>query len=147
MPDERALWICPNCGRTFANRNQSHTCQPLGKLPTHFAGKDEVVRETFDRVVEVVRLLGPFEILPEKSRIAFHTRMSFAAFVPRRHWLDGHVVLAERFESARFLRIETYSRHNILHAFRLYTPTEVDEEVKAWLTQAYAVGRQHHLNG
>jgi hypothetical protein len=139
------LWTCPHCGRTFANRNQSHTCRPLGDLATHFTGKDEAVRQTFDRLVEVVRALGPFEVLPEKTRIAFHARMSFAAFTPRRHWLDGHVVLAEQLDSPRFTKIEIYSPHNILHAFRLHSPAEIDAEVINWFTHAYTVGQQHHL--
>ncbi|WP_344221565.1 hypothetical protein [Kribbella sancticallisti] len=60
------LWSCPSCGRTSANRNQSHTCRPLGDLSAHFTGKDEAVRETFDGILEVVRDLGPVEVLPEK---------------------------------------------------------------------------------
>jgi hypothetical protein len=138
------LWTCPDCGRTFANRNQSHTCRPLGELGPHFAGKDEAVRQTFDRLVEIVRALGPVDILPEKTRIAFHARMSFAAFTPRLHWLDGHVVLAERLTSPRFTRVETYSPRNVLHAFRLHAPAEVDTEVTDWLTRAYSVGQQRH---
>lgn len=145
MGDLPALWTCPRCGRTFANRNQSHTCRTLGDLDAHFTGKDPAVRETFDEMVRTVTALGPFEILAEKSRIAFHVRMSFAAFTPRIHWLDGHVVLAERMESSRFTKVEVYSPHNVLHAFRLRTPAEVDSEVADWLTRAYAVGRQQHL--
>jgi hypothetical protein len=62
------------------------------------------------------------------------------------HWLDGHVVLAERLESPRFTKVEVYSPRNILHAFRLREPAEVDAEFVDWLTRAYAVGRQHHLH-
>ena len=145
MSELPELWRCPQCGRTFANRNQSHTCRVLGDLDAHFTGKDPAVRETFDRIVRIGAGLGPFEVLPEKSRIAFHARMSFAAFMPRLHWLDGHVVLAERLESPRFTKVEVYSPHNILHAFRLHSPTEVDSEFADWLTRAYAVGRQQHL--
>jgi hypothetical protein len=32
-----AMWSCPRCARTFANRNQTHTCAPLGDLDQHFA--------------------------------------------------------------------------------------------------------------
>ena len=42
--------------------------------------------------------LGPVTVLPEKTRIAFQTRMSFAQITPRMKWLDGHVVLAHRLE-------------------------------------------------
>ena len=88
------LWACPTCGRTFANRNQTHTCATLTDLAGHFAGKQPSVRATFDRIVEVVSALGPVSVLPEKTRVALHVRMSFAAFTPRLRWLDGHLVLA-----------------------------------------------------
>src|SRR5262249_279066 len=96
---ERPLWICSRCGRSFANRNHTHTCAQLGDLERHFVGSLAPVRETFDRIVTVVRELGPVDVLPEKSRIALHVRMSFAALVPRRRWLDGHLILARRAES------------------------------------------------
>jgi hypothetical protein len=141
------MWRCPSCGRTFANRNQTHTCARLGDLDRHFAGKDPAVRATFDRVVEVVSAHGPVEVLPERTRIALHVRMSFAAFTPRPRWLDGHLVLARAIESPRFRRVETYSARNILHAFRLTAPDEVDDEFGGWLAEAYQVGRQRHLRG
>ena len=118
-PVIRPLWECSTCGRTFANRNQTHSCAPLGDLDRHFIGTDPRVRAAFDRVLDVVAGLGPVEVLPEKSRIALHARMSFAAFVPRRRWLDGHLVLARRVDDDRFRKIEVYSPRNVLHAFRL----------------------------
>jgi hypothetical protein len=141
----RPLWVCPRCARTFANRNQSHACAPLGDLERHFARSEPHVRDTFDRALAVVEATGPVAVLPEKTRIALHARMSFAAFVPRRRWLDGHLVLARRVESPRFTHVEVYSPRNILHAFRLAGPDEVDDEFSAWLAEAYAVGRQEHL--
>lgn len=150
VPAERGLqlpplWTCPECGRTFANRNQSHTCRPLGDIDRHFKGKEPAVRATFDRLLEVVTSLGPVTVLPERTRIALHVRMSFAALMPRRRWLDGHLVLGRRLDSPRFHRIETYSPQNVLHAFRFSSPAEVDGEVAAWLAEAYAVGEQRHI--
>jgi hypothetical protein len=139
------MWTCPACGRAFANRNQTHTCGPLGDLERHFAGCDPAVRACFDGVLAAARRAGPVAVLPERSRIAFQVRMSFAAFVARRRWLDGHVVLARELPSPRFRRIEVYSPRNVLHAFRLHDPAEVDDEVAAWLAEAYRVGAQEHL--
>jgi hypothetical protein len=54
-------------------------------------------------------------------------------------------VLARRIDSPRFLRVETFSPRNVLHAFRLSGPDEVDTEFAAWLAEAYRVGAQEHL--
>jgi hypothetical protein len=141
------MWACPECGRTFANRNQTHTCARLGGLDRHFTSSAPVVRATFDRVLAVVEALGPVEILAEKTRITLHARMSFAALLPRRHWLAGHLVLAKRITSPRFPRIEVISPRNVVHQFRLTAPDEVDRQFAEWLAEAYQVGIQEHLPG
>jgi uncharacterized protein DUF5655 len=140
-----SLWTCPRCGRAFAARNQTHTCRPLGSLDEHFAGKPPEIRAIFDRVVELAERNGAVTVLPERTRIALQARMSFAALQPRRAWMDGHVVLARRLQSPRFRRIETFGPRNHLHAFRLASLGEVDEEVAGWLAEAYEVGMQRHL--
>jgi hypothetical protein len=117
----------------------------LVPLERHFEGRDPAVRETFDRLLAAVREIGPVTVLPERTRIALHVRMSFAALFPRQRWLDAHVVLARRLDSPRFRRIDTYSPRNVVHLFRLAGPDEVDDEVRSWLAEAYEVGRQHHL--
>jgi hypothetical protein len=138
------MWTCPKCGRTFASRHQVHTCAPLGDLERHFAGASPLVRATFDRVLAAVRSV---DVLPEKTRIALHVRMSFAAFMPRKNWLNGHLVLARRIDNSRFTRVQTMSARNVVHAFRLTSPAEVDAEFVAWLTESYRVGVQEHRPG
>jgi hypothetical protein len=138
------MWTCPRCGRSFANRNQQHACGPLD-LERHLAGRDPEVLAIFERLVELAERNGPVTVLPEKTRVAFQVRMSFDAFALRRRWVDGHVVLARRLEHPRFRRVETFSPRNHLHQFRLERLEEVDEEVAAWLAEAYRVGEQRHL--
>ena len=121
-----------------------HACGPLD-LDRHLAGRDPEVVAIFERLVELAERNGPVTVLPERTRIAFQVRMSFAAFSLRRHWVDGHVVLARRLEHPRFRKVETFSPRNHLHQFRLERLEEVDEEVAAWLAEAYRVGEQRHL--
>ena len=129
------MWSCPHGGRSFANRNQSHACAPLGNLDQLFARATPEVCAAFDRVLAAVSALGPVEVLPEKTRIALHIRMSFAAFVPRRRWLNGHLVLARHIDSPRFLRIQELSPRKVLHGFRLTSPAAVDAELVTWLAR------------
>jgi hypothetical protein len=139
------LWRCPKCHREFANRNQTHACASLHDLEHHFHGEGPEIRRMFERVRTMVESIGPVRVLPEKTRIAFQVRMSFAQITPRKNWLDGHVVLARRLESPRFRTIQTFSPRNHLHAFRISRVDEIDDELRAWLAEAYAVGRQAHL--
>ena len=141
----KPLWVCAECGRTFANRNQTHTCAPARELEAHFAGRPPQVRALFDAFADRVRACGPVSVIPEKTRIAFHVRMSFAVVTPRRDGLVGHFVLARRVEHPRFVKVETFSRRNHVHVFRLGDVSELDDEFQAWIAEAYAVGEQKHL--
>ena len=138
-----ALWTCPACGRGFANRNQSHACG-RHDLDAHFEGRAANVRAIFDTFRAMLESFGPVIVLPEKTRIAFQVRMSFAQLTIRRDWMLGHLVLARRVEDPLFTRVETFSPRNHLHAFRLASPEEV-ALLRPFAREAYAVGRQDHL--
>jgi hypothetical protein len=140
----RPLWTCARCGRRFANRNQRHACG-RHDLAHHFRGKAPIVRTLYDAVRRAIRRCGRVTVLPEKTRIAFQVRMSFAQVTPRKHWLDGHLVLARRLAHPRFRRVETISPRNHVHHFRLVSLADVDDQFLAWLREAYAVGTQQHL--
>jgi hypothetical protein len=141
----KELWECSRCGRRFANRNQTHTCAPLGRVEEHLAGKSASVIAIYEALVAAIERCGPVIINPTKSRIAFQVRMNFAAVKLLQNWVDGHVILARRLESPRFTKVITYSAHNHEHDFRLNSPDDVDEELCEWLCEAYAVGAQEHL--
>jgi len=139
----KPLWPCPVCGRAFANANQSHACGRYA-LDDHFAGKPPLVRDIYEAFLALLREIGPVTILPEKTRIAFQTRMSFAQLTVRRHWVLGHFVLARRVEDPLFTKVETFSPRNHAHHFRLDGAGAV-EGLREFAREAYAVGRQEHL--
>jgi len=140
------LWRCPACRRAFANRNQSHACARLS-LQRHFRGRDPGVHGLYRAFLARLRRLGPVTVLPQKTRIAFQARICFAQLTPRRHSLLGHLVLAQVTSSAKFHRIESLSRRNHVHHFRLGSRKFLDREFTALLRAAYAVGQQEHLRG
>ena len=84
-------------------------------------------------------------VVPEKTRIAFQVRMSFAAVSLRRDRIVGHVVLARRLENARFTKVETISPRNHVHSFCFTSRAQMDKEVLSLLREAYRVGQQKHL--
>lgn len=54
------MWICPKCGRSFKNQNQSHYC---GKKPAtideYIAGQPEELRPVLDAVRDAIRAALP----------------------------------------------------------------------------------------
>ena len=139
-----ALWRCPDCRRVFANRNQSHACA-RHTLGSHFKNKSPQIRVLYRAVLDAIKEIGPVRVLPEKTRIAFQVRMSFAQLTPRQRWIDGHVILARRLDNPRFRKVQTFSPRNHMHVFRLTTIEQVDHEFRGWLAEAYQVGQQRHL--
>ena len=140
---DRPLWRCERCGRAFANLQQSHACGAT-PLDAHFAGRSPKVRAIYDAFLALLERFGPVIVLPEKTRIAFQVRMSFAQLTIRRDWVRGHLVLARPAESPLFPKRETISPRNHVHHFRLDDPAEV-AALKDFAKVAYAVGRQEHL--
>lgn len=140
----RPMWTCPAYERPFANANQSHACA-RHTLAEHLEGKPAAIIALYRHLEAVMHSLGSVLVVPEKTRIAFQVRMSFAAMMLKQQWIAGHVVLARRVESPRFRRIETISPRNHVHTFRLRTQEEIDAELIAWIAEAYQVGQQRHL--
>jgi Domain of unknown function (DUF5655) len=104
-----------------------------------------MVRHLYDRFLEIVRECGPVTVIPQKTRVALQVRMRFAALMPQKDALKGHLVLARRCPSPRFEKIETYSPRNHVHVFRLRSAEDLDKRFQALIGEAYKVGRQEHL--
>ncbi|HUJ93336.1 MAG TPA: DUF5655 domain-containing protein [Candidatus Bathyarchaeia archaeon] len=137
-------WRCSTCGRPFATRNQSHFCSRY-TLRQHLAGKTPHAVALFRAFAKLVKRCGPVRVIPEKTRIAFQVRMSFAAVMLRRERLVGHVVLARRLRHPRFTKVESFSPRNHVHSFSIDAASQLDSQLLSWLRQAYRVGQQRHL--
>jgi hypothetical protein len=139
------LWRCPRCGERFTTRNSWHSCGSFD-LEARFARSQPIVRELFDRFLEAARACGPVTVIPQKTRIALQVRMRFAALMPRKDTLRGHLVLPRRVASGRFERIDSLSPRNHVHVFRLRAPDDLDASFRRLIAEAYRVGRQEHLD-
>jgi hypothetical protein len=137
------LWHCPVCGQSFVTRNMPHSCHVV-PLEQHFAGRPPALRAAFDAFVAAARANGPVTINATKSRITLQVRMRFAGVEPRRDHLRAHLVLTRPIEHER-LTVEHLEPHYYVHRLRLTGPADVDDELGAWLAEAYAVGAQQHL--
>ena len=142
----RPLWTCPKCRRQFINTNMPHSCGRYS-VRKFLAGKGQEAISLYEHFSDLVRECGPVQIAPAKTRIGFQVRMIFAAVNKLSdHGLEAHVVLTRRLKSARFRRIDAMTPKCYVHHFRIDSPSELDDEVKSWLQEAYQVGTQEHLS-
>ncbi len=139
------LWTCPTCGRRFANVNQWHSC---GK-----AELDEILAGHTDHAVGIYRAVesalagaGDFRIHPQKTRIAFISRMSFASVKLARRWVDLAFIVPYPIDAPRIRRIELYGPTSFGHHLRLEEVDQVDREVRGWLAEALRRGDQETLD-
>ncbi len=145
MPPD-ALWVCPACGQTFVSRNMPHSCQVVG-LEAFFERAAPELRELFERFVAAVRENGDVVVNATKSRVALQARMRFAGIErPRKRYLVATFVLTRPVESARLTRVEYVSPYYYVHRLRLAAPSDIDDELRGWLAEAYEVGTQRHLS-
>lgn len=151
MPDRssitsRPLWTCPKCGRQFVNTNMPHSCGRYS-VAKFLAGKSEHAISLYKGFSALVHECGPLQVAPAKTRIGFQVRMIFAAVNKLSDQsLEAHVVLTRRLQSPRFTRLETMTPRCYVHHFRIKSLSELDEEVRSWLGEAYQVGTQEHLS-
>ena len=138
------MWKCEACGERFANENSWHSCGQH-TLESLFGRCEPVVREIFDRLVEAVQAEAEARVIPQKTRVTFQTRIRFLSVYPRKSSLLCGFLFGSRSEHARFEKVESLSRRNHVHTLRLRHPAEIDAEVRQWICEAHAVGRQEHL--
>ena len=136
------VWVCPNCGRPFAQLNQSHSC---GRefVRRYLEGKSPHALALYRRFAELVRRCGPVAIVPGPTGIAFHVRGAFAA-IDRltARALSAHVILSRRHDHPRFTKVRVRSARHQIHYFRAQTLDDLDEDVAAWLDEAYHAGER-----
>jgi len=141
------LWTCPACRHVFVTRNLWHSCRHY-PLSYYFKGKDPIVRELFDRYLDLVSEFGPVILSPVKTGIAFQARVRFAGAMPRKRWLSCALWLKRRAEHPLFYRIESVTPHDHIHRFRLNRVEDLrDKNLQKLLREAYKVGCQEHLYG
>ena len=134
------MWTCPKCGRQFLNPNGWHSCIQRGGVEGHLAGKPDGVAEAYRKVEAMVREIGPVEVESLKSRIGFKARATFGGATFTASSMRVGFILARRIDDPR-LRVESYSgRHG--HSLEVTDPSQLTDEVHAWLTEAYHLGSE-----
>jgi len=140
-----SMWTCPRCSRRFANVNQWHSCGNP-ELAELLAPHTPNVVAIYRAVESAIATSGEFRVHPQKTRIAFISRMSFAGVKLARRWADLTFILPRPVDDDRIRRIDLYGPTSFGHGMRLGTAAEVDATVQRWLAEARRRGDQETLD-
>jgi Domain of unknown function (DUF5655) len=133
-----ASWTCPRCHRLFGRRNQSHECAPAMSLDEYFSTGPPWERPIFEAVLEFVESLGPVSVEPVSVGIFVKRSKSFVELRPMQKWVALSFPLERVVEHSRITRkVKVGTR--TYHVVRLMDPADVDDDVRAWLAESFAV--------
>ncbi|MEW6157339.1 MAG: DUF5655 domain-containing protein [Verrucomicrobiota bacterium] len=135
MPAPHKLWRCPKCGREFANAGQWHSCGRFTE-GDYLEGKRPSVMAVYRRLRDTLKEIAPITVSPTKTMICFKLQSTVVAVQLKSRWVEGSVLLGERIDSPRFLKVVAHSSRSFAHRFRLHTAGEIDSEFKRFLRAA-----------
>ncbi len=103
----------------------------------HFAGKPLATREVYDRLLAVLREIGPVVEEAKKTSIHLVRSSALAGVEVRKDYLLLNIKSDHPLESPRIAKSERLSARRFHQKVRLSSPEEVDAELKGWLQGAY----------
>ena len=131
-------WTRPDCHRQFGRKHQSHGCAPSGSVDGYFAGRPAVQRKIFDKLAAHVTKLGDVTVDPVTACVMFKRTRTFAEVRGKRSALTLIFLLSRELDDERIGRRLRMSANRTVHYADLQRVADVDRDVRAWLTEAYA---------
>ena len=113
---------------------------PPQTVEDHLAMATPKAAELYNRFTELVQTFGQVSIVPTQTRIDFRVRTIFASVEFREDSLLVLLVLPERLESPRVIRVDTYTQSSFANYTYIRTLDDYDAEFNAWLQEAYNLG-------
>lgn len=132
-----ARWTCPVCDRQFGAVRQAHVCTPGIPVDELLGRHPEWVSGIYAAVTDPLRPLGPVHEDAVDVGVFLKSDRKVAEFRPRVHSVLLSIYLPSPRDDSRIMRIIATASDRHVHLIKLTSPDEVDDQVRAWLTEAY----------
>jgi hypothetical protein len=130
-------WRCPACDREFGRANQGHVCVPGNSVAETFVGRPPIQREIYDAIIDHLRTLGPLHLDAVKVGVFLLNERKLAEIRPMARGLTMWLLLPFPVTDPRVRRTESAAGGRVWHVLRLTQLSDVDDELREWLTEAY----------
>lgn len=130
-------WTCPNCSRSFANKNQWHSCGKY-ELSEHFHGKAPGIVALYHAIEQAVLACGECRVEPAKTAILFKRRVTFVAIKLRQKYVGIGIRLRREVLDERVHQTFQMGPGLFENRFRLSHLHELDDGLCALFCEAWA---------
>ena len=130
-------WTCPECGRLFARRRQTHECSPAITLGAYFRTAEAWERAVFEAVYAHLSSLGEVTVEPVAVGIFLKGTGSFAELRPMRRWSALSWPMPRRLTHPRIARKPYAAGVRWFHVVNLSSADQVDDQIRDWLTEGW----------
>jgi len=103
----------------------------------HFVNKDPSVRALYDELLSILQTFGPLAEDPKKTSIHLNRKSALAGVETRKDGLLLNIKSDHQIKGPRIEKAEQVSAKRFHHKVRISSPMDLDEELKAWLREAY----------
>ena len=105
----------------------------------HFVNKDPSVRALYDELLSILQTFGPLAEDPKKTSIHLNRKSALAGVETRKDGLLLNIKSDHQIKGPRIEKAEQVSAKRFHHKVRISSPKDLDEELKAWLREAYVL--------
>ena len=116
---------------------QAHTCVPGITVEELLRRHPPWVTEVYAAVIEALRTAGPVHEDAVEIGIFLKSDRTVAQFRPQVRSVQLWIFLPYRQEDERISRIVATGVDRYVHLVKLAGPTDVDDQVRGWLTESY----------
>jgi hypothetical protein len=121
-----------------------HSCAKYS-IDDLFVHSEPNVRKLYEKLIKIVKQVGPVIIIPQKTRIVFQVRVRFLGAMPRKQYLLVSIALSRKLKNPRFKKVIKYASNWYGHEIQITSENQFDAEFKNWIRESYRVGEQEYL--
>ena len=111
--------------------------EDIHTLEEHFDGKAAVVRELYERIMELLGSFGQVTAEPKKTCIHLVRRTAIGGITVRKDFVILEFKTDYSIDSPLLAKTEQISRSRFHHTIKVTSPEVLTDQVKCWLRDAY----------